>query len=78
MNDKETKKRLKKIKKKVKKLKKELKKMEFRPCQNDADLKKKEEDLRNLMDTIYEMEKEMDRFILDSGRINQFEGVKNE
>lgn len=71
MNDKETKKRLKQIRKKVKTLKKEYKKMEFRPCQSDADLKMKEEDLRNLMDTIYELEKELDRFFMDSGRINQ-------
>jgi chromosome segregation ATPase len=63
--------KLKKLKKEIKLLKKQYKKMEFRPCQNDADLRQKEEDLLNLMNRIYSIEKEQDRFILDSGRISK-------
>ena len=69
MIDKTTRKRLKKIKKEIKQLKKEYRKVEFRPCQNDAELKIKDEDLRKVMEKIYALEKEQDRFILDSGRI---------
>ena len=70
MVDKATRKRLKKIKKEIKQLKKEYRKVEFRPCQNDKELKIKDDDLKMLMNRIYDMEKEQDRFILDSGRIN--------
>ena len=55
----------------IKKLKKEYKIVEFRPCQNDVELKIKDEDLRALMDNIYGMEKEQDRFILKSARIGK-------
>jgi hypothetical protein len=70
MVDKATQKKLKQIKKEIKYLKKEYKNVEFRPCQNDRELFKKDEDLRALMDKIYDLEKEQDRFILDSGRIS--------
>ncbi|MFC1869538.1 hypothetical protein ACFL0H_15595 [Thermodesulfobacteriota bacterium] len=71
MLDKSTRKRIKKIKKEIKELKKEFKKVEFRPCQNDAELKLKDEDLRKLMEKVYDLEKEQDKFILYSGRISQ-------
>ena len=70
MLDKATRNRLKEIKKEIKKIKKEYSKVEFRPCKNDAELKMKDEDLKKLMDRIYALEKEQDRFILDSGRIS--------
>lgn len=71
MLDKETRRKLNRIKKEIKDLKKRYKKMEFRPCQNDAELKKKDEELKGIMDKIYALEKEQDRFILNSGRLNQ-------
>ena len=70
MVDKTTRKILKKINKEIKELKKRYRKMEFRPCQNDAELRIKDEDLKGLMEKIYELEKEQDRFFLNSGRIN--------
>ena len=69
MIDKEAKKRLKGIQKEIKKLKKELNKLELRPCQNDVELQQKEEDLKGLNDKLRELEKEQDRYILDSGRV---------
>ena len=71
MVDRAPQKRLKKIKKEIKRLKKEYKKVEFRPCQNDAELRIKEEDLRAIMDQIYSLEKEQDRFILNSRPLEQ-------
>jgi hypothetical protein len=68
MIDKETRKRLKRIQKEIKQLKKEYKKMECHPCQNDAELREKDNNLRMLMDKIYALEKEQDRFILNTGR----------
>jgi chromosome segregation ATPase len=65
-----TRERLKKLKKEIKSLKTQYKKMEFRPCQNDAELREKEEDLRNLMERIYSLENEQDRFILNASRIS--------
>lgn len=70
MVDKAAQKRLKQIRKEIKRLKKEYRKVEFRPCQNDKELFQKTEDLRMIMDKIYDLEKEQDRFILDSGRIS--------
>ena len=69
MIDKETRKKLKKIQKETDKLNKELKKLEFRPCQNDADLKKKDEDLKSLREKILSLEKEQDRYMLHAGGI---------
>lgn len=73
MVDKSARKRLKEIKKEIKRLKKEYRKVEFRPCQNDAELKLKDEDLKKLMEKIYGLEKEQDRFILNSGRVDREE-----
>jgi len=69
MLDKETRKRMEKIREEINRLKKECKKVEFLPCRNDVDLKRKDEKLKALMGRIYAMEKELDRFVLDSGRI---------
>ncbi|MBW2609670.1 MAG: hypothetical protein JRC68_04915 [Deltaproteobacteria bacterium] len=69
MIDKETRKRLKKIQKEINLLNKEYKKVEFHPCQNDADLKRKDDNLKMIMEKIYALEKEQDRYILDTGRI---------
>jgi len=69
MIDKETRKRLKKIQKEINILKKEYKKVEFRPCQNDSDLKRKDDNLKTIMDKICIFEKEQDRYILETGRI---------
>jgi chromosome segregation ATPase len=69
MIDKEAKKRLKRIEKEIKKSKKELHKLELRPCQNDVELQQKEEDLKGLNDKLRDLEKEQDRYILDSGRV---------
>ena len=69
MIDKEAKKRLKRIQKEIKKLKKDLRKLELLPCQNDVELKQKEQDLKELGDKIRQLEKEQDRYILESGRI---------
>ena len=69
MIDKKTKKRLKKIQREIKKAKKELDKVELRPCQSDADLKRKEDDLKDLANKIRALEKEQDRHILDTGKI---------
>jgi len=69
MIDKDTKKRLKRIQKEIKKLKKDLDKLELRPCQNDVELKQKEEDIEELNYKLRELEKEQDRYILDSGQI---------
>jgi len=71
LNNKETQKKLKKIKKDIKLLKKQYRKLEFRPCQNDAELHAKEDDLRDLMDRIYGLEKEQDRVMFNSVRVNQ-------
>ena len=62
----EIRKKLKKLKKDIKELRKQYRKLEFRPCQNDAELIEKESDLKSLMDKIYQIENERDRFILDS------------
>ena len=64
----ETRKKIKKLKKDIKELRKLYRKLEFRPCQNDAELIEKESELKSLMDKIYNLENEQDRFILDSVR----------
>ena len=64
MIDKQTGKKIKKLQKEINKLRKELQKMEFRPCQNDAELLQKEEDLETLWNTISGLEKEKDRYVL--------------
>ena len=64
----ETRNKIKKLKKNIKELKKLYKKLEFRPCQNDAELIAKESELKSLMDKIYSLENEQDRSILYSAR----------
>ncbi len=66
--DNETRKKIKKLKKDIKELKKLYRKLEFRPCQNDAELIAKESELKSIMDKIYNLENEQDRFILYSAR----------
>lgn len=59
---------IKKLKKDIKELRKQYKKLEFRPCHNDAELIAKESELKSLMDEIYNLENEQDRYILQSVR----------
>ena len=66
----ETQNKIKKLKKNIKELRKLYRELEFRPCQNDAELIAKESELKSLMDKIYNLENEQDRFILDSARKN--------
>lgn len=67
MIEKQTKKRLKAIRKEIKSLKKLHVKLEFRPCNNDAELREKERELKALRQRINELEKEQDRCMLNSG-----------
>ena len=69
MTDKANKKKLKEIHKEIKVLRKELAKNEFRPCQCDADLRQKDEDLRLLRAKILALENEKDRFMLKTGKV---------
>jgi septal ring factor EnvC (AmiA/AmiB activator) len=64
MVDRATRKKLKKIQKEINRLKKELMKLELRPCHGDADLNKKDEDVRMLRREIYQLEKEANRYVL--------------
>jgi len=64
------KKKLKKIRKEIKALRKALAKNEFRPCQCDADLRQKDEDLKMLRAKILVLENEKDRFMLKRGEID--------
>ena len=66
----ETHDRIKKLKKSIKELRKVYRNLEFRPCQNDAELIAKESELKSVMDRIFNLENEQDRFILDSVRNN--------
>lgn len=69
MTDKANKKKLKEIHKEIKALRKELAQNEFRPCQCDADLRQKDEDLKLLRAKILALENEKDRFMLKTGRV---------
>ena len=62
--DKTTRKNLKKIQRRIKKFKHDLKKIELRPCNSDAELKQKEEDISIIKREIYELEKEANQFAL--------------
>ena len=64
------KKKLKEIRKEIKALRKALAKNEFRPCQCDADLRQKDEDLKMLRAKILSLENEKDRFMLKRGEID--------
>jgi len=69
MVDKENKKKLKKIQKEIHKLRRDLKKTEYRPCQSDAELRQKDEDIRMIRDKILALENEKDRYMLNTGGI---------
>jgi len=69
MIDKETKKNLKQIKKEIIQLNKQINKLEFRPCQNDSELKQKDKDIKALREKAHQMEKEHGRYILKAGEI---------
>jgi septal ring factor EnvC (AmiA/AmiB activator) len=69
MIDKETRKKLKQIKKEISQLEKQIKKLEFRPCQNDSELKQKDKDIKALRTKTYELEKEHHMYILKPGNI---------
>ena len=71
LNDKELRKKLKKYKKDIKLLRKEYRKVEFRPCQNDAEIHAKEDKLTEIMNRIYSLESKQDRLLLDSFRAKQ-------
>ncbi len=62
--DKTTRKNIKKIERQIKRFKRELKKIELRPCNSDAELKKKEDDISIIKKEIYELEKEANQFEL--------------
>ncbi|MFC1867288.1 hypothetical protein ACFL0H_04050 [Thermodesulfobacteriota bacterium] len=53
---------VKRIQKEITRLKEEFKKLEIRPCQGDADIRKKDLDLLTLRREIYELEKEANQF----------------
>lgn len=55
---------IKKIQKEITRLKVELDKLEIRPCQGDADMKKKDEDIILLKREIYDLEKEANQFAI--------------
>jgi len=67
MIDKQTKKKLKDIRKEIKRLKKNQRRMEFRPCNTDAELREKEQDLKALRERISSLENAQDRCMLDTG-----------
>ena len=62
MADKKTKKKIKKIQNEIDQFEELFKKMELRPCQGDADLSQKEEDMRRLKDKINAKKMERDQY----------------
>lgn len=70
MIDKQSKKRLKNIRKEIKRLLKKHNKLEFKPCNNDAELRAKDEELKILRERINGLEKEQDRCLLNSGSLH--------
>ena len=69
MIDKETRKKRKQIKKEIRQRKKQIKKLEFRPCDNDSELKQKDKDIKILREKTYGLEKEQDMYLLKPGNI---------
>jgi len=69
MPDNVTRDRMKTIKKEIKELRKRYKKIEIRPCQNDAELLLKDNEIMEIMEKIYALEQEKDRLILDFSRV---------
>ena len=68
MMNKKFQKNIKEIQKELDRLKDLLKAAELRPCQGDADLKQKEEEIKILQREIYDMEKETNKLILFNQR----------
>lgn len=69
MIDKQRKKKIKDLRKEIKQLKKNQRRVEFRPCNNDAELLEKERELKALRKRILSLESEQDRYMLASGGI---------
>jgi chromosome segregation ATPase len=64
MPDKQNKKKaIKELQKEIEKLRDEYEKIELRPCQGDADLRQRQNELEILKSKIYELEKERDTFL---------------
>ncbi len=59
--DRESRKNLKKIQKEMERLKEVYKKLELRPCHTDAELEKKDKELRMLKNEIYKLEREVNQ-----------------
>jgi hypothetical protein len=64
MTDKKFQKDIKKIKKELYRSKEQLKELELRPCQGDADLKQKDEEIKMLKREIYKLETKTNQFKL--------------
>ena len=62
MVEKKTKKKIKKIQNEIHQLEELFKKMELRPCQGDAELSQKEQDLKRLKEKINEKKMERDQY----------------
>lgn len=62
MTYKERKNKFKKINKDIAQLKVVLKRLEIRPCKGDADLRKKDEEIKLLKLEIYQIEKDINQF----------------
>ena len=64
MPDKQNKKKaIKELKKEIEKLRDEYEKIELRPCQGDADLRQRENELEILKSKISQLEKEQDTYL---------------
>lgn len=63
MNTKANKKRIKQLQKKIDALEKMLSQIELRPCQGDADLKIKEEEVTELIGEIKNLKKKRDKYV---------------
>ena len=64
MVNKKDQKTVKKIQKEIAVLKEDLKKIELRPCQGDADIKQKDQEMLDLKREIYELEKEANQYAI--------------
>ncbi len=62
MANKASKRVIKKIQNEINQLKKKFKEMEIRPCQGDAELEQREQDLKVLKEQIYKLEREVDKY----------------
>ena len=62
--DKESRKNIKNLQREMDRLKEAYKKIELLPCQNDAELKKKDDDLKALKKELYEVERDLNQLAL--------------